>query len=782
MKLANYKLKSYAVALVLALTATMLISCLPIVTAPYTDDWFVFPRDTTAYMFLSPNPIGVNQLGVVQAWIVPRPLYPETYFYNYNFIITAPDGTTATVLIPETEQTGSVWFNYVYNQVGTWTVKFTWDGNDLPGGGISGDHAYTESALLTLDVQLDPILSWPPAPLPTDELTWPINPENREWYQISGAWPMSEYNSSGASYNPYSLAPETAHILWELPPFQGTAGLIGGVYGTGEYFSQDRGAQLAVNVVIAGKAYIEDWFNRKYICIDIRTGEELFSWDGPPTMGRRGPRTVAMVEETSTGYYPDSGSHSGPQIWSVGERLIKYDATNGKELLNVEGYGSSPNAMIGTLAYVTTGGVDEDAGRIPIGRAICWDTAGNAEDFADRLVFNTSFPLKGEGWVWNAWGDTVVGVVSDFPMESGAFDANTGEVLWIHNLTDIELDQAFGCGYGYAYYPINDLRMIAQNLRTGERDWYSEPMTYPWSNFGAYTHCSAFGMIYQSKYSGVWAWDALTGETMWQYSGGDSMLTGETPYGTWPFYHGPIAADDKVYASTGEWGEFGTIVYRGQNLHCIDAYEGTQIWSIMGIWNPTAIAEGTLFAWSGYDGNSYAFSKGPTLTEVSMLQNVIAAGESAFITGRVTDQSPAQQGTPCISSEYMSAWMEYLHMQQPMPLDATGVPVHLFAESDGTTYDIGSVTTTCEGYFDYKWTPPGEGAYQIYGTFDGDESYYSSYNITSLGVGKAVSPEQPIEPEEPAVGLITTEIAIIVAVAIAVVVGVVAYWALRKRK
>jgi len=86
--------------------------------------------------------------------------------------------------------------------------------------------------------------------------------------------------------------------------------------------------------------------------------------------------------------------------------------------------------------------------------------------------------------------------------------------------------------------------------------------------------------------------------------------------------------------------------------------------------------------------------------------------------------------------------------------------------------------------FKKMWTPDSEGEYSIIATFEGSDSYWTSYAETAIGVGPAPSPEQPIEPEEPEpeAPLITTEIAIILAVVAVAVIGVVGYWILKKRK
>lgn len=167
-------------------------------------------------MYLNPNPIGVNQLGLVQAWISPRPMYPERYYYNYIFTFTNPNGAIDTFTVPMAEQTGSIWFDYMCDQAGNWTVEFSWDGSDTPTA-PSGNHTAASTTAVWV-VQDEPVPSWPPAELPTDGWDWPINPENREWYQLAGAWLQSRYNASQGSYNPYSEGPESSHVLRRLPP------------------------------------------------------------------------------------------------------------------------------------------------------------------------------------------------------------------------------------------------------------------------------------------------------------------------------------------------------------------------------------------------------------------------------------------------------------------------------------------------------------------------------------------------------------------------------------
>ena len=143
------------------------------------------------------------------------------------------------------------------------------------------------------------------------------------------------------------------------------------------------------------------------------------------------------------------------------------------------------------------------------------------------------------------------------------------------------------------------------------------------------------------------------------------------------------------------------------------------------------------------------------------------------------DAIPFNEGTPCVSTDSMAPWMEYLHMQQEITAEVTGVPVDVIViKDDGTVIDLGTKWTNgFYGIFDFEWTPEEEGFYTIYATFNGDQSYGSSSAATGILVGPAAAAGVPIEPE-PTEGfaLTTTELAIIA------VVGIVAFWAIRKRK
>ena len=188
-----------------------------------------------------------------------------------------------------------------------------------------------------------------------------------------------------------------------------------------------------------------------------------------------------------------------------------------------------------------------------------------------------------------------------------------------------------------------------------------------------------------------------------------------------------------------------TPLTRGWGIQCINMTNGQGLWKIYGSSeNPAAIADGYLVAGNGADGNLYVYGKGQSTTTVSAPQTGIIAGNTAVITGKVLDQSPAQPGTPCVAAQSMSQYMEYLHMQQPLMglwqnTSIVGVPVSIDAvDPNGNFIHIATVTSDgATGTFGYTWAPTLAGDYKISATFAGDDSYGSSFATTYASVSNA---------------------------------------------
>jgi hypothetical protein len=398
--------------------------------------------------------------------------------------------------------------------------------------------------------------------------------------------------------------------------------------------------------------------------------------------------------------------------------------------------------------------------------------------------------------------------------------------------------------------PEDGVFLFEEQLTTRRWGYSLETMQPLWGPTAPEEAFHFYGMsesIYEGKllsygYGGqMIAYNITTGEILWKYNATSIGL--ESAYGG--FYPIGIAciADGKLYTVSSEHSPTQPM-YRGPNLRCINASNGVELWSIL-FWgarmSPTEsnvyIADGIVFGLNYHDMELYAFGKGPSATTVTASPKVSALGSSVVIEGTVTDQSPSGKrntnglldftlkGTPAISDEDMSAWMEYMFMQQPMPKDAKGVTVHLTAiDPNGNYQDIGYATSDTAGKFATSWQPPVPGEYFVTAEFEGSASYGSSFDTTFFTVDEAPSPAQPIEPEaptepeepeaptepeepeaptepeptepeepeeptepeptEPAEAPLfsTTDLAIIAAVAVAAVIGIAAYWQLRKRK
>jgi outer membrane protein assembly factor BamB len=379
------------------------------------------------------------------------------------------------------------------------------------------------------------------------------------------------------------------------------------------------------------------------------------------------------------------------------------------------------------------------------------------------------------------------------------YDLNTGQQLmvkdfgypntyrpsWSADGVLVAFDSVYRQLHGYDFETLNEL-------------WVTEPLSYPWGSNVRYPTW-AYGNFYVAVYDGyVYCYDENTGVLKWRFYCGN---TTETVFNSYVPFLGsvsrPVLADGKAYIATSEHTPTQPRI-RFNRLFCIDAYTGKEIWNISGAIYPEPLAEGYIVGSNENDGVQYCFGKGKTETTVMVGPKFTAKGSSAVIEGSVLDMSPAQPGTPAISDEDMSAWMNYIHMQKPepmgpegfspdQPVDLEGVPVKLTAiKADGSTIDVGTVTSDMDGFFKKFWTPPDEGEYTIVAEFLGSQSYWPSSAKTALGVGPAPSADGPIQPEptpEPTPQpLISTEVAIVVAVAVIAVIGVVSYWILRKRK
>jgi len=649
------------------------------------------------------------------------------------------------------------------------------------------------------------------------------------WLSVGSSWPFGPtYNASG-TFAPYTTAPNSAHIVWTKPLAFG--GIVGGEFGSTEYYTgEEYERKFYPPIIINGVLYYNtpDPPQYGFTAVDLRTGQTLWwhnSTGQPPTIiGFPGHFAYPGLSMGQL-YNYESPNQMGviPYLWSMfGSTWSMYDAFTGNWILNIENasYLSlwpntiseipimlSPQGDI--IAYALDGtnnwlAMWNSSKAIPTptdyGTAIygagtgewCWrPPMGATLDWNAGIQWNVTIPHVPEGdysYIQAISSDVILAATGgyyttgSYQMEVG-YSAKTGQQLWIQNrtltpgTTTWEFHGPVGDGV-YTEFHKETMTWYGYDINTGQKLWGpTEPYTNAWGMYNEgnpATNVIAYGKLYACGYDGmVHCYNVKTGEHLWDFSTGNSGL--ETPYGTYPTEF-QVIADGKDFIATGEHHTF-VPMWKGEGLYCINAETGKQLWNISGWMDNPVVADGYLATFNDYDNQIYCFGKGQTATTVTASPKVSVHGDSVLIEGTVTDQSPGQTclgipaaGTPAIADESMSAWMEYLYQQQPMPTNATGVEVTLDAvDPNGNFIHIDTVTSDVSGMFKKMFTPEVPGEYTIIVTFAGSKSYYSSYAETAIGVSPAPAATPPPEklvlpPTE--MYVIGTGVAIIIAIAI----------------
>jgi hypothetical protein len=548
---------------------------------------------TDVYLSFRPNPVGVNQVILVNVWNDPGPSYVR-YFKDYKVTITKPDGAKDVITLNSYPADGTAWFEYVVDQIGEWKLKFDFLGGYFPAGnytvpigsGTAYD-GYTESynqsvyylpdstPEQTLIVQAEMVASWPPSPLPTDYWTRPALPENREWWSILGNypwygpgggpdWPAKTSTTWNArqAFTPWVQAPNTGHIAWKRFDTI-SAGIAGGDNG----FMTLGGSGAAPSIIYGGYAYssiTKPYYGTTqsvWTCTNIRTGE--VKWE---RIGVTAP-TIIEYDNTGTVSVPgatESGSLSVSLISLSGGRMIKYNPSTGAVTVNIS---TSP---LSSVSYYTNGyalGVQIINQTAFNFRLINWTTIGTASTLAARIVSNISYALDTVGQSQD-FDDNVAFVIR----EIDAFAPGGLSAVGGFPFVNIDESQGAGIRLGYrllgvslttgkllynktyadkpytaAQLPYSQTCHVANNGKlailmrkgyynihnalTGEFMYKTDTGDYPWDEpgFSAYTQASAYGLIYRLGYGGVYAYDWATGKEVWKYSA-IAFSPFETPY------------------------------------------------------------------------------------------------------------------------------------------------------------------------------------------------------------------------------------------------------------
>ena len=683
---------------------------------------------TYAYVVASPNPVGIGQTAYVNAWIDKVPPTAIGYWgmvwHNMKITMTEPNGDKVVLGTFNSDAAGGAWTQFTPDQVGTYSFEFTFPGQtavlenpypyELPYlTAITYDYlndTFTASSATTkLTVQSAPVqTAYPANPLPTEYWSRPINSMNRDWYAIGGNWlglgevifgNGGKYDNNG-NFNPYTTAPNSAHVLWTKPEAFG--GQIGGEFGPDETSLYATGTAYETKfgaVIINGVLYYTQYHGAAtnfgpLLAVDLRTGETLWS------VNASNPLRAGMILNFKTG--DQYGAHayvftgppsyglgfiygSTPNLWSM------YDAMTGQWILDIANVtagilveGDHGEILSYTVGYdgmfslwnltkcVSVGSSKiyyfgnyspNEIWRPPQGATIDWN---NGYEWSVPIATNISgAPIEAGGLTLSHVSDDVALMQASYGLGNGgvpggaqtgwrvdaAYSAVDGHLLWgpINRTLTPWTVVAFGpAGEGvYTEYTCESMTWEGYDLKTGQKLWGpTQPYTSPWGYYDSEGKgVIGYGNLYTLSINGeVHAFDIKTGQQKWNWSTGNAGVDspfGTWPLGTWPFQH--ILADGKMYVSAGH--DYTPPVFKGAKLYCINATTGEEIWNSLNfdIISSPAIADGVLLWLNGYDNQIYAYGKGPSATTVAASPKVSVHGSNVLVEGYVTDKSSGTQ-------------------------------------------------------------------------------------------------------------------------------------------
>ena len=856
------KNRFFGIAIVILLTLSTAAS-ISLVNA-HSPPWNI---PTYAYIVVSPNPIGVGQTVNVNFWInAPPPTAAAQYgdrWSNLSVVITKPDGNTQTLGPYQSDTTGGTFTTYTPDQVGNYTFQCFFGGDVLKGLNpapgtiqqnefVNDTYLPSESKKFVLIVQEEPIPYAPISALPTEYWTRPIYAENTAWYSIAGNWlglGASTFATTGqrgieGNVNPYTTAPNTAHILWtKVAAFGGT---IGGEYGgdeTGNYYSTSQYEPKFAPIVMNGILYYTEYPGSSthytgWKAINLKTGETL--WTKNTTEILRCGQILNMITPNQYGgiAYLWSVPSSGGGYMAAQMQYNMYDALTGDYILSIA------NATTVQLTADENGDligyyVNASAGRRSI---TMWNSTrcinvgqggtyyGGGSSPADNWMWR---PAEGRlidfkhGIQWSAPIDTtfqgnpitlgISAISDDYILMSqasvagssffqagwimqAAYSKTDGHRLWgplnrteVMNSRVLYGSTTAGDGI-WVEYDAASLTATGYSLTTGNKVWgpIELPNVSPYSSLGE-QYLFYNGTSYLWTYGGdVYAIRQSDGAILWEYHTPPAGY--ESPYGAnslWTFTVGTIA-DGKLFIPEGHM--YSPPLFHQAHQLAINITDGSLVWQIeaFDVTSAPAVADGVMVTLNAYDNQIYAWGKSATKLTVNAPAVGITTATPITISGSIYDLASGTQqeaiaarfphGLPAVSDESMTPWMEYVYMQQDKPTNTTGVPISLdIIDTNGNYRHIGTTVSDANGKFAFTWTPDIEGDYSVIASFAGSESYYGS-NDEAFFTASAPAASSTQEPQQPApqTDMYVLGIGVAIIVAIAIV-GLVLAMMIRKR-
>jgi hypothetical protein len=769
------KSKISIISLILLLTISTFIIALQTATAQ--------AETVQSYPFIgaTPNPVGVNQAVLLHVGISQQLSSSDMGWEGLSVTIVRPDGQTDTISNIRTDSTGGTGRNYVPTMVGTYQLQTHFPEQTIyiqpffSPTGYNVTYAASNSEVIELVVQEDPIPYYPGHPLPDEYWTRPINAQFFEWNAISGDWlkPAGSYTMPPIpKYHPYNEdAPETAHILWTKPYTQG--GLAGGEMGDLQYEMGDAyELKFMGSVIMSGILFYNRFEDRggtnldqDVVAVDLRTGEELwvknwnnerldfgqvFYWDSYNYHGVFG---YLWTEQSGTwkAYDPLSGR------W-------EYTMTNVPSGWNLYGpkgeiYRYTLNLNAGTLSLWNSSRVVSNAGS--------WRPQGNTYNATNGIEWTIDIPTGLPGSLCTYFlfdrilGSTSSGLLVDpstevtswaisvAPGHEGALLFNKTVSITQEPVTGVWCDASIEDKI-FVVSAKENRRYYGFSLDTGDLVWTTEPETYLSFYDKWFGPAIGYGKFYTGRASGiVTCYDLATGNKLWTYNVRDEyaeiLWSNNFPIE----YH--FLADGKICLSYGEHSPINP-TGRGAPMVVLNATTGEEIWKLSWFNNwwggHVMIGDSIMVGMNGYDNRLYSIGKGPSAITAETTLAVVPKYTGVSLRGTVMDVSPGTQdyaiaarfpnGVPAVADDDMTDWMQYVYMQYQRPTDTMGVPVRIqIVDPAGTYAWIGTATSDSYGNYEYSFIPQMEGTYTIIATFIGSKAYWGSQMTTYLTVGPA---------------------------------------------
>jgi len=693
--------------------------------------------------------------------------------------------------------------------------------------------------LIVEDVQIE---YYPAANLPEEYWTRPIDSQLREWNTIAGNWLMTP-NNLCAPYN--DEAPNTVHILWRNTLTTGglVGGELGAhSFETGDAYEGFWSNSVVLGGKLYYNKYKSGYPTQEVVAIDLHTGEELWCKTLGNNEQVAFGQTMFWSSYNYHGTFDYIWTlDSAPGLMGLSaNNWHAYDPINGELVYSMENVPGG-HLVIGPNGEFLIYTVNLNAGWMTMWNSthVVSDSGSWMGGFSgagygtyngtDGYQWNVTIPTDLVGTAQAVVGDRIIGVdvgplfVQDSdgsPIEMWGIDLSEGtegavifDTTWTPpaggNLSFLWSTASFEDGV-FVISAKESRTHYAFNIDNGDLEWSTDPQFYmdmwvenAFINLGVNI---AYNKLFSIGYGGtVYCYDITDGSLLWNYDAVDTYS--EILWGNrWPL-DTLFFTDEKVYIAHSEHSPLDPKA-RGAPFICLDVNTGDEIFRVDGVvrstvWGGDAVIGDSIIAtMNTYDQQIYAFGKGASQLTAEIQDNVVSLGSNVLVTGTVMDVSPGTNeagltirfpdGVPAISDEDMGDWMKYVYQQAERPAAATGVTVILSAITpDGNCTDIDRTISDSYGNYALAFKPEMEGTYTIFATFEGSEGYYGDTETTYVNIGPAPTPATPIdnEPvdndpvdnEEPITGFLTTEVAIIAAVVVAAVIGVAAYWMLKRK-